>query len=129
MQAARVFEKIRELASARVAVPQSLEYHHPSASWQSRPQREPAGETWQLTERGITSKQFIAAKTGERDRDSSRACSLARVVGVDSVAGGLIERGEQPVEVLRDLRAGENARVMLRARSEEHTSELQSHSF
>ena len=56
--------------------------------------------------------EVLITLTRKRDGNSPGAGGLAGVVGVDAIAGGLIEGLDQAINVVGDLMAGEHAGKM-----------------
>ena len=116
MQIARVGEEVGEFAGPCLRL--GAEFGDdplPCALRQLAPPREQPLQSRQITERRIASEKFIAAETGERHLYSATAGQPTGVPGVDAVARGLIERGEDFGQIGGDACAGQDFLVMFGA--------------
>ena len=115
VQIVRLREEIGQLAPADTAAGELARDRLTHGRRQHPPDRQQAREARQIAERWITSKQLIATEAGERHLHTAGVRRLAHIVGVDAIAGGLIEGVQKAIEVRGHLPAGENGFVMLGA--------------
>ena len=108
MQGPGVLQKIGELPAAGVAAPQLSQDCGAQSAREHPPTGQPTGQPGHRPERRVTAEEFIAAEPGQRHGHASGARGLAGVVGVDSVAGRLVEAADEFLNIARDFAARDN---------------------
>ena len=72
-------------------------------------------QTRQIFKRRIATEQLVPAKTRQCNRHAAASCRLAGIPRINSVAGGLVEAGQNAGKIRRDPGAGDQLLVMFRA--------------
>ncbi len=108
MQRMGVLQEIGELAAAGVTAPKLPQNCGAQPSREHSPTGQPTGQPGHRAERRIAAEEFIAAEPRKYRGHASRARSLAGVVGVDPVAGRLVEAADKFLNVARDFAARQN---------------------